>query len=521
MVEENQTLSEDKQNRFCSCPYERMSEADTEYLDFTPASPLKCNYFDEDCFCHQTDDMSSSISMNQSGVNVIKRQYNTNRRMIKIRIKTSSSKECSVEGESTENGIKICISPRRKDDEKINQTQVLNETYSVISSEIGSSSVETDYEFRKNIKNELRRSPAAVKVLNYLESLSEAKKKSPDKVLKGKKRSKNNLKPVIDTVSLKNSEKFETKSRRSKSKTPEKRVPTPKSFTSIDDEEFHDCCDKTTISSGTGTTSEYEDTTESFDTSQDCRVNDAPLITITQEMSTEMVVTSKFEINKEKLKRMNERRTSKGSPDKIIDDNFCNEILDKMNQLKINSNEKDLDECLDNSDTEKKLPCDSETSNTSVVSPGPKKPPRTFAYRRSQDNNPKPPKTEEIRLSLESLDMYLYEEMKQLKLFKFNQSRKVAPVLDESNYVVGGWKVSPSKEPVVSSSKQSLRKQEIGWTTPVQSPKRMEPGWVHSPTIPTEIVNMLHYSDDERKRRNILSSNAAAEPQQRSSASEK
>lgn len=543
LVDKNQTSSDncEKQTKFCSCPYDRMSEADTEYLDFTPASPLKCSNFDENCFCHHSDDMSS-LSMNSSGVNVIKRNYSTNRRMIKIRIKTSSSKECSVEGESTENGIKICISPRKiEENYKSNRNCALNETYSITSSrrisattsEIGSSSLETDYEFRNNLKNELKRSPAAVKVLNYLESLSEAKKKSPEKILnrkKSKQRSSDPKPTIIETVPL------TTAARRSKSKTPQ-------SLNSVvDDDEFHDCCDKTVISSGTGGSSEYEDTTESFDTSQgleNCHdkgsesKKDVPLITITQEMSAQMVVTSKFEINKQKLRRMNEQRErrkskeSRESPDKIIDDNFCNEILDKINQLKDRDGSCPSDTNTD-ADTIEKVPFDTTTETSTAASNlslGPQKPPRTFAYRRSQDNTAKTPKQSETRTSLESLDMYLYEEMKQLKLFKFNHSRKsiqippkMSPV-DASNYVVGGWKVSPNKHIVTTAPApfKPLTKHNIGWTAPVQSPKKVEPGWVKSSPapIPADIVNMLHYSDDERKKRSILSSNARAEPQQK------
>lgn len=502
-----------------------MSEADTEYLDFSPASPLKCDNFDENCFCHHTDEISSSLSMSSSsGVNVIKRSYNTNRRMIKIRIKTSSSKECSVEGESTENGIKICISPRNAANEKFkpNKKCALNETYSITASEMGSSSVETDYEFRKNIKNELKRSPAAVKVLNYLESLSEHhKKKTPEKILGKTKSNQRTSDPK--TVPL----TTQVKSRRSKSKTP-----TTQSVNSaVDDDEFHDCCDKTVISSGT---SEYEDTTESFDTSQGMEnlPIEAPLITITQEMSAQMVVTSKFEINKQKLKRMNEQRErrqskeSRGSPEKIIDDNFCNEILDKMNQFKVSDDHVLSEHEEEDTDSIEKVPFDT-TLETSTTSSGPQKPPRTFAYRRSHDNN-KPPKQREIRSSLESLDMYLYEEMKQLKLFRFNQNRKsiqqmsVRPV-DESNYVVGGWKVSPDTKPVVTVPNSSTHdsaptnnKCEIGWTSPVQSPKKFEPGWVQpTSSIPPDILQMLHYSDDEMKKRSISSSNARAQPQQK------
>ncbi|XP_063701291.1 uncharacterized protein LOC134831486 [Culicoides brevitarsis] len=539
-TDENQTPAKE----FCCCPYSvvrRMSEPETEYLDFNRTT---CNDFDENCFCHESDDMSSSISTHKPRKNVVTRNYSTKRRMIKIRIKTSSSKECSVDGESTENGIKICISPRerdiRKKNENNNHEYALNETYSITSSRRISttttaseveSSVETDYEFRKNLKNELKRSPAAVKVLNYLESLSEARKKSPEHV-SNKRKSENNRKS----------------DRQRRSKTPTNRAPTPQSIKSAEDEEFHDC---RTIFSETDATSDYEDTTDSFETSQGDEKpvkKDAPLITITQEMSAQMVVTSKFEINKEKLKRMNEKRESRerrqskesrGSPDKIIDDNFCNEILDKMNQLgleqrnfskKQDSSPESQRQSNDDDDTEcdEKLPFDTtlETSTTSTHSLGPQKPPRTFAYRRSQDNAEKVPKLpRELRMSLESLDMYLYEEMKQLKLFKFNQSRKSVnkpPQMQvtENNYVVAGWKVSsPQSAKITEVPPQSppkiVKNNEIGWKTPVNSPKKVSPGWIHSqqPAIPEEIVNMLHYSDDEAKKQRILSSNSRAEPQ--------
>uniref|UniRef100_A0A336K140 CSON010134 protein n=1 Tax=Culicoides sonorensis TaxID=179676 RepID=A0A336K140_CULSO len=532
--------------KFCTCTvYDKMSEADTEYLDFTPiGSPLKCSNFDENCFCQHSDDMSS-LSMNgstsSSGVNVIKRQYNTNRRMIKIRIKTKANNECSVEGESTENGIKICISPRQKEAKVKNKRNTitksaLNETYSITSSrtisEIDASSLETDFEFRKNLKNELKRSPAAVKVLNYLESLSEAKKISPDKINQSKRKSRKSRssdpKAITENVPFTKTShhNHETKNRRSKSKTPPKRAPTPQSITSVDDEEFHDCCDKTVLSTSVTGSSEYEDTTE-FDTSQglDNNVNDKekPLITITQEMTAEMVVTSKFEINKAKLKRLSENRErrkskeSRGSPEKIIDDNFCNEILDKINQFQNNydENANETDDSID------KPPLDTTTdiSNISNTSLGPEKPPRTFAYRRSQDNAARPVRENEMRSSLESLDMYLYEEMKRLKLYTFNQSRKsqqqISPVMDESNYVVGGWKISPNHQnlsPIEEKSTHESSSSKIGWTT---SP-RTEAGWIREPQppIPDNIVNMLHYSDDENKKINILSSNSRAQPQQ-------
>lgn len=553
------------EHKNCNC--DKLSEAETEYLDFTVGSPVKCSDYDEDCFCQTSEDMNKMMvqlpmecnnnnnKKKSDRINVIKKEFTAHRRMIKIRIKTSTDNDCLVDGETTENGIKICISPRR-DSGKVSPVPMKSNTKKefdsttyimsqdtvsvasskkiLTSSEIESSALETDYEFRKNLKNELRHSPGAIKVLKYLESLSENKKRSADhSKKKSKRKSKgkemeekpNSEEPKIMQCDSKDEN---MNKRRSKSKTPP-RVSTPHTPATNEDDEFHDCFDGTSHSHDhSSSTSNYEDTSESFDASQSQNTSvskekdEVPLITITQEMSTEMVVTSKVEVNKDKLRRMNDKRKKRhesqqfDNPKKIIDENFCNELLDQMNQ----TFEKQSNSVLSEHEEDVQHIC--ESSSSSNYRAGPRKPPRTFAYRR--------PRTISGQSSdiLEPLNMDLYEEMKQLKLFQFNHSRTNSNFQNKSmdnsmqqpptcpdidNNFEYGW-TSPEKTTFFQDKSNKQAEQEVN----SNCDQKIKAGWNPSVNhvVPGNIMDMLHYSDDEIKSQQILSSNSKAEPQRNS-----
>ena len=306
------------------------------------------------------------------------------------------------------------------------------------------------------------------------------------------------------------------------------------------EQSFHDCRE-----AHESTASFYEDTTQGMNSIQegaDCipeetdsiqegtyiiEDDDKPMINISQELTADMKVTSTVVINRAKIKQRHlagERKMnlSRQSRQKIMDDNFCNEIfeqtrlfdksheLDDLNEERNQESQSTLDSSFDESFKMDRLvgrpKCPNRkggrllakrlkkleeirnsqsefNSDSSTVSSGPKKPPRTFASSKSGNSS----STVELQPSYQTLDnvqgsRYGWEASK----------NKSYQTLDNVQSLKYDWEVSKNKS------------HEIGWTVPKQ---------MSNENMPRDIFGMLHYSKDELRVKNMQTSNSRAAPQ--------
>lgn len=87
-----------------------LSEPETEYLDFSNVSAVMRtadqSLLDEEIFKLPDD----SVEMSELNEEV----FMVKRKMFNVRIRTKIAPDCQVSGQTMQNGIKICISPRKK-----------------------------------------------------------------------------------------------------------------------------------------------------------------------------------------------------------------------------------------------------------------------------------------------------------------------------------------------------------------------------------------------------------------------
>ncbi|XP_062542415.1 uncharacterized protein LOC134210379 [Armigeres subalbatus] len=278
-----------------------------------------------------------------------------------------------------------------------------------------------------------------------------------------------------------------------------------------------------------------------------------PMINIIQEMTRDMQVTSTVILNKAKIKDLRKSRSAEKekrqksekkklenshlSRQKIIDDNFCNEILDSTHQFdrlyginRKTSKESPIevlsdsalqegsslgDESFDSSMSfgklegkprysgrpigklmarrlkklDKQIYSKSDAtsdSSTSNYANGPKKPPRTFASARSHSS-----KIGWVKQSGSSTEA--------------SSEKPSCPKLQDldSDPELIGWKFDkPSKNEKRDKSEKS---HNFGWVLPKER--------TNDSSIPPHIYNMLHYSEDEERKQLIKTSNSRAAPQ--------
>lgn len=600
-------LADNKNFVNCNKLSNALSDTETVYLDVFKSPEHGGSVTDYESMLKEVNDSNPAPIMIDECQTVIKRKFNIVRRSFKIRIKAHSSGDCDIKGNPTQTGIRICISPRTGNENSV-FVGAQQENVNVTSTTVTSSEAETDYEFRNAIKSELKRSPSAAKVLRYLESLSEAKKVSPeDKKKRKSKRSQETflkpvsevneypLIPISDWTPEKPNEAIPVQptvepATESTSKVvleiPIKAVNEEKSVDLAhapeniypqldtaelklgdastekvegDTEVFHDACDKNSSLDSTDSSgiSHYEDTTEFLDTSYDQPsssnqgsthpevINDKPLLTITQEMSSNMDVTSKVEVNRSKMKKRRSHssgKKKKNSPEKIISDNFCNEVLDQAmkkakeyrRSLEKGRNTEQTKICPNENvhsrrsgEKHVQLPVISSTDLSDSDKPcGPQKPPRTFSYsgpkaRRScsQDRNNncsiQEDSSDQSLSNLSPLDLNLYDDVKQ-KLITFNRRslemiKAKAQKNDRDTYnQYIGW-TSPEKDTNQNFNNQNGENEVVL----KKRTTRITPGWAPQlpPIPPKNLLNMLQYSDDERKRAGIVTNHVRAERQ--------
>ncbi|XP_055624613.1 uncharacterized protein LOC129767596 [Toxorhynchites rutilus septentrionalis] len=280
---------------------------------------------------------------------------------------------------------------------------------------------------------------------------------------------------------------------------------------------------------------------------------DEPMINIIQEMTQDMQVTSTVILNKAKIKQHRKvRETEKKqkhkseqklkqklenshiSRQKIIDDNFCNEILDStihfdklyginrrtaapaptevLSDSALQPSSADADESFDSTVSFGKLEgtprysgrpvgklmakrlkkldrhdqCKSEgfsDSSTSNYTNGPKKPPRTFATSR---------KSSKAKVGWVG-DVQPSSDKSSGKSATEKPSCPKLEDLDSDQDLIG-WKFEEKK-----------RSHDIGWVAPKEK--------INDSAIPPHIYSMLHYSDDETRKRLIKTSHSRAAPQ--------
>lgn len=277
-----------------------------------------------------------------------------------------------------------------------------------------------------------------------------------------------------------------------------------------------------------------------------------PMINIIQKMTRDMQVTSTVILNKAKIKEHRKSRAEKKerqktekkklenshlSRQRIIDDNFCNEILDSTHQFDrlygitrktaaVNAPVEVLsdsalqassagDESFDSSLSYGKLEgkprysgrpigklmakrlkkldkqgnCKSDVNSDSSASNyanGPKKPPRTFASARSHHS-----KFGWVKQSGSSTDA--------------SSGKPSCPKLEDldSDPDLIGWKFDKSAKH--EKREKSEKSHNIGWVMPKER--------TNESSIPPQIYNMLNYSEDEDRKRSIKTSNSKAAPQ--------
>ncbi|XP_055533101.1 uncharacterized protein LOC129723133 [Wyeomyia smithii] len=328
-------------------------------------------------------------------------------------------------------------------------------------------------------------------------------------------------------------------------------------FQTAESQEFLDCGDDTVSSNSGYDDSSTEDSdviVEAPQQKQTSKVinqevidsDSAPMINIIQEMTPNLQVTSTVVLNKAKIKNHRKARhaekaqkqkkekkkmdSSIFSRQKIIDDNFCNEILDStihfdrlygLNRkttdeapievlsdsalLPSSAGDESFDSSLSFGKLEgkprysgrpvgrlmarrlKKLDKPSKQSkseglsdsSTSNYANGPKKPPRTFA---SRENS-------KVGWVLEKKEPSSVKHSKQTE-------KPSCPKLEDldSDPDLVGWNFN-----------EQQKSHEIGWTVPKERS--------NGSAIPAHIYSMLHYSDDETKKRLIKSSKLRAAPQ--------
>ncbi|XP_058465800.1 uncharacterized protein LOC131439144 [Malaya genurostris] len=274
-----------------------------------------------------------------------------------------------------------------------------------------------------------------------------------------------------------------------------------------------------------------------------------PMINIVQELTHDMQITSTVILNKSKIKDHRKKRAAEKkqkqkkekkkmdssifSRQKIIDDNFCNEILDStihfdrlyginrktavetpievLSDSAIQASSAG-DESFDSSLSIGKLegkprysgrpigrlmarrmkkldkPTSSKSeglsdSSASNYANGPKKPPRTFAASSCNSSKIGWVTQTEANSQKPKLRKPSCPELKDL----------------DSDPELLGWKFN-----------RKDKKHDIGWTVPKQQ-QSTDPA-----SIPPHIYSMLHYSDDDNRKRLIKSSNLRAAPQSQS-----
>ncbi|XP_058838444.1 uncharacterized protein LOC131694084 isoform X2 [Topomyia yanbarensis] len=271
-----------------------------------------------------------------------------------------------------------------------------------------------------------------------------------------------------------------------------------------------------------------------------------PMINIVQEMTQDMQITSTVILNKAKIKDHRKKRADEKKQkqkkekkkldnsifnrQKIIDDNFCNEILDSTihfdrlyginrktavetpievlsdSALQASSaGDESFDSSLSFGKLEgkprysgrpigrlmarrmKKLdkPKSSKSeglsdSSTSNYANGPKKPPRTFASSRNGSK----------------IGWVTQAESNSDKQTRRKPSCPMLQDLDSDPDLVG-WKFDKKK-----------KSHDIGWTVPKER--------TNDASIPPHIYSMLHYSDDDNRKRLIKSTHSQAAPQSHS-----
>ncbi|XP_065086429.1 uncharacterized protein LOC135708328 [Ochlerotatus camptorhynchus] len=276
---------------------------------------------------------------------------------------------------------------------------------------------------------------------------------------------------------------------------------------------------------------------------------DEPMINIIQEMTRDMQVTSTVILNKAKIKELRKSRSAEKkekqkiekkrlenshlSRQKIIDDNFCNEILDSTIHFdrlyginRKNAIETPVevlsdsalqpssagDESFDSSMSfgklegkprysgrpigklmarrlkklDKQSSCKSDVNSDSSASNyanGPKKPPRTFASARSHHS-----KVGWMLRSGSSTEA--------------SSGKPSCPKLQDldSDPDLIGWKFDKPEK-----SDKGEKSHNMGWVVPKER--------TNGSTIPPHIYNMLNYSEDEDRKQLIKTSNSRAAPQ--------
>ncbi|XP_055608721.1 uncharacterized protein LOC129756000 isoform X2 [Uranotaenia lowii] len=266
---------------------------------------------------------------------------------------------------------------------------------------------------------------------------------------------------------------------------------------------------------------------------------DEPMINIIQELNQDMQVTSTVILNKAKIKehrksysaekKQKQKRektkleNSYLNRQKIINDNFCNEILDSSHHYGLNKNQDQQQECLMEVMSDSALPGSSigdESFDSSMSYGKLEGKPRysgrpvgkLMAKRLKKFDRKKLTKTSSVQSDSSTASNYANGPKKPPRTFTTPKNGSKIGWVESLRS--GPKPIVPSCPTLTdlgsdSSSKNLKNKREktheIGWTVPKESKNES--------TLPPHIYSMLHYSDDETRKRLIKTSHSQAVPQ--------